>query len=243
MTEKIFTHIYHTNAWGSKESVSGPTSTLSRTKELLEELPMMIKAIEPTFILDCGCGDFNWMKQIDLTGIQYLGVDIVTKIISTNQENYTKENIHFQKMNLLTEPPETADIWIARDFCCLYGYTEIKLFLEKFLESKSSYLAITSIETDQENTDGVVGSWRPLNLSASPFVLPTPIFSMKDGKQWFRQKYLNVYTFKQIQDCRFLNFSIPEVVPWSMNFDKENTKIQIPGNIPLSQRKLHDHIK
>jgi 2-polyprenyl-3-methyl-5-hydroxy-6-metoxy-1,4-benzoquinol methylase len=94
MTEKIFTHIYHTNAWGSKESVSGPTSTLSRTKELLEELPMMIKAIEPTFILDCGCGDFNWMKNIIIgSGIKYTGIDIDIKNTIKIYKKYNQENI------------------------------------------------------------------------------------------------------------------------------------------------------
>jgi hypothetical protein len=206
MNEKIMTDIYKNNKWGCKSSVSGPSSTLEKTSQLRLNLPTFFKNYTIQSILDCGCGDFTWMKDVNLTEIQYLGVDIVEPLITKNQSLYTNKSRHFQKMDLLEDPPEQADLWIARDFFCICTFLQIKQFFMKFLESESNYLAISSIETESPNKDGLFGDWRKINLLTPPFSLQYPTIRIEDGIQWFCQKYLHVYTRNQIQNCSFLNY-------------------------------------
>jgi len=238
MSEKVFTDIYMLNSWGCKETASGSSSTVARTTELRSQIPMLIEKLNIKSILDCGCGDFNWMKHVDLSNVQYLGVDIVNKMISRNQEMYTKSNIRFQITDVIYDPPETADLWIARDICCFYGYSEIKKFFQKFLESNSSYLAITSIQTEQENINGTTGIWRSLNLAAAPFHLSTSYTNMKDDKQWFREKVLQVYKREHIAACPLLGI-----------FIQEDTNIHVPlsavedSSGPSEQQGQHDQSK
>jgi len=208
--EIIFTEVATKNIWGAKTTVSGPSSTLQKTAQIRSNLPSILEALHITSILDCGCGDFHWMKTLSFPSIQYLGVDIVEKLIKRNQELYTSDSVHFQKMNLLEEPPERADLWLARDFCCLYSYKGIKRFFEKFLESNSPYIALTSVQSENENTDGMNGSWRPLSITAPPFNLQQPVASSPDDQQWFRNKVLNIYTREQIQNSLFLHMSFEE---------------------------------
>jgi hypothetical protein len=139
-------------------------------------------------------------------------VDIVEPLIEKNQKTYTTSTIHFQKMNVLQEPPELADLWIVRDFCCLYDYASCKLLFDKFIESNSTYIALTTIDTTEQNCDGIIGIWRQLNLASSPFFLQTPVQSISDGLQWFRPKWLNVYTRDQILESPFFQNPIVQQI-------------------------------
>jgi hypothetical protein len=38
-------------------------------------------------IVDLGCGDFYWMKEVDLP-CKYIGLDIVQEVIEENKEMY-----------------------------------------------------------------------------------------------------------------------------------------------------------
>jgi len=245
MTELFFTSIYKTNAWGSKETFSGPSSTLLKTEALRSNLPNLFEELHIQSILDCGCGDFHWFQKTPLEiKIHYLGVDIVESIIVQNQTKYTKENIHFQKMNILEEPPETTDLWILRDICSLYSYDDCRTILKKFVESKSKYIAITSIEKNDENTDGVLGSWRALDLSKAPFEFPEPIQALADGQQWFRKKYLYVYTYDQIQSLSFLQKVEPKFIDWIVEEQQPDPNVlgSDVKTIPLRLQKLHTTI-
>ena len=87
MTEKDgraerFQRIFEENAWGNRESVSGEGSNLERTKVVRAELPGLLARHGVRSLLDAPCGDFYWMKEVDLAGVDYIGVDIVPEIIA-----------------------------------------------------------------------------------------------------------------------------------------------------------------
>lgn len=44
--KSVFTDIYINNKWNSAESRSGPSSTLSRTANIRESLPLILKNID-----------------------------------------------------------------------------------------------------------------------------------------------------------------------------------------------------
>eukprot|EP01035_Chromulina_nebulosa_P051975 gene51975-70836_t len=77
-----FKLIYRTNLWGAETSQSGLGSELDATASLRHDLAHLLRSFEVTSILDLPCGDFAWMAQMDLSGIRYLGADIVPDIVA-----------------------------------------------------------------------------------------------------------------------------------------------------------------
>ena len=197
--EQIFTEIYLRNSWGVTESVSGISATLSRTESIRNTLPTLIETLNIQRIVDIGCGDWNWMRHVDLSGVSYLGIDIVDTLVERLQAQYTTPMIRFQKTDVFNEPPETADLWIVRDICGLYGYDEIKQLIQQFISSESKFIAITTID-GCDNQDSLTGTWRALNLMSAPFNLPEPVCILEDGQQWFRPKKLLIFSHGAIEE-------------------------------------------
>ena len=242
--EQLMTDFYTRNAWGSSETRSGPTSTINRTEQLRGQLPHFFSKFQIKSMLDCGCGDWNWMAEVDLSEIEYIGVDIVDPLIDYLQTRYAKENIRFQKLDVMEDPPEKADLWFARDLLCLYPYSSYALFFTRFLESDSPFLAISSIDSEEPNDFGILGIWRRLNIKEAPFALKHPVHIMTDGKQWNRQKYMLVFTRDQIQTWMDTDpfKPIPEVGLQSNSLDTRDTNAYKLSNIPLRLRSLNDHM-
>ena len=241
--EQVMTDLYTRNAWGSQESRSGSTSTFQRTEDIRRHLPDFFKRFEITSILDCGCGDWAWMSAVDLTNIDYLGVDIVDPLLDYLQTNFTKPNIRFQKMDVMEDPAETADLWFVRDLLPLYPTESYKLFFERFLESNSKYIAITTVDAEEPNDPGILGIWRKLNLFLAPFYLKHPLHTLPDGYQWRRQKNMFVFSREQIQTWLDTDpFKPIAAVPVSNTLhDTQDMNAYKLSNIPLRLRSLHDH--
>jgi len=90
--EKIFTRFYKYNYWGSKESRSGFGSSFSSTENIRRNLPSLFKDYGIKKVLDAPCGDFNWMRHVvPISGIQYIGGDIVESLVCLNQRKYSKK--------------------------------------------------------------------------------------------------------------------------------------------------------
>jgi hypothetical protein len=241
-TEAIFTRAYLKNSWGSKESRSGPSASLERTAALRTALPELFKELEIQSVLDCGCGDWNWMRHVDLTGIQYIGCDIVPQLVETLQQTFSAETVNFQVLNLLQDPPDTADLWLARDLCSLFSSEDTWQFFQKFLDSGSKYIAITSIETDDPYHDIFTGFWTPRNFLAAPFSMPVPLKELDDGEQWFLKKTLLVYEREQIIDWITTKAAKFELVKEQELPKPADRGVQIPNNIPLRKMKLNGMI-
>jgi trans-aconitate methyltransferase len=232
--EAIMTEIYNTWAW---------TSTTTSPVQLCSQLPAAFQELEIQSILDCGCGTGGgnppWILSIDAPGIRYLGVDIVNALIADLQTHYTLPTVKFQKMNILRDPPETVDLWFARDFCCLYPKPEIMLFFEKFLESKSPFIAVTSVDTDRTYQKYATGSWIQLNLQRAPLYMPEPLMELEDGEQWFCKKWLYIYNRQQILEWVMESNAEAEEAP--LVRDKPDRNAHLVSNIPLKKVSLYAH--
>ena len=238
----IFTEIYRQNSWGSEETRSGPASTLERTAELRENLPKLFQDLQIQSMLDCGSGDWNWMKTVSLTGIQYMGVDIVDSIVTNCQEQFTANTVNFQQLDCVRDPPEQADLWLARDFCSALNFQQNLNFFQKFLESKSKYIALTSIETPKQNVDSVTGNIRPLNFRTAPFQMPEPIAILPDGFQWFSRKNCIVYSRAQVLEWYATTASKIAVHQPSMVSDKPDRNAHLVSNVRLRDVRLDGHM-
>lgn len=172
--KKRFESIYKTNHWGDSESISGPGSRIDATLKLRTGLNTIIHDLKIHSIMDAPCGDFNWMKLIDLTEKEYLGIDIVPEIIERNAKLYGRDNIHFLNKNIITDTLPLVDLIICRDCFVHFSIRNILNALDKFVESGSKYLLTTSFENCRENIEIATGGWRKINLTLPPFSFPEP---------------------------------------------------------------------
>lgn len=165
-----FTEIFDKNLFGGKSSRSGEGSSLEETEVIRRELPLMFGYLDVTSILDAPCGDWNWMREIDLAGKNYIGADIVDQIISDNNTKYAKDNIQFKSLNLIEDDLPKVDLILCRD--CLQHLTYENIFkaINNFKRSGSKYLLTTNFPKFETNHNLVEKDiWRALNLYKEPF--------------------------------------------------------------------------
>jgi hypothetical protein len=170
-----FTLIYNRNLWGSKESVSGSGSTFAMTESIRNLLPALFEEFQICSVLDAPCGDFNWMKLVNLNGLTYIGSDIVDSLISDLNNQYASEHISFITIDITRDTLPKSDLVLNRDCLFHLSYQDIKLFLRSFLNSDCRYLLTTSHDNLNEftNSDIRSGDFRLIDLFKSPFYFPT----------------------------------------------------------------------
>lgn len=171
--EEVFSKIYRENYWVYGESVSGTGSDTNQTNVIIGELEKLFQEFEVKSILDAPCGDFNWMNQVNLDGIDYLGVDIVKDLISLNTSKYKyKKGIDFTTGNFITDDLPKVDLILCRDCLVHFSFDDIQKALSNFKRSGSKYLLTSSFIAHKNNKDIQTGHWRPINLNKPPFSLP-----------------------------------------------------------------------
>lgn len=172
-----FTLIYERNVWGSRESASGIGSTLDFTESIRNSLPVLLKRFEISSVFDAPCGDFNWMKLIDLNGIAYVGGDIVSPLIIDLQKKYSAPAVTFMHLDITRNPFPKSDLVLNRDCLFHLSYSDILAVLSNFVTSRSSYFLSTSHDNEVEfvNSDIQSGDFRPIDLFAAPFNFPADV--------------------------------------------------------------------
>jgi hypothetical protein len=203
-SEDAFTHIYRNNAFGGKDSVSGPGSDIHQTRVIASELPTLFDALKIYSMLDLPCGDFHWMKSVDLNRIDYTGADIVKELIQENSTKYARDGIRFQYLDLIKGELPKVDLVFCRDCLVHLSFADIGLALENICNSQSEYFLTTTFTGRKHNHDILTGEWRALNLELDPFGLPKPLkiiyeeCTEEDGQ--YRDKALALWRITDIRE-------------------------------------------
>ena len=173
-TEEVFTHIYHDNKWGDSESRSGKGSNLEKTSGLMTAIPEMLNQLDVETILDIPCGDFHWMKEIDLPLDNYLGADIVKSLIEENQKRYGNEQRDFVHLDLMRDPLPPVDVVFCRECLVHLSYADIELAVDNIKKCGAKYLFTTHFPEVTANKNIVTGKHHSLNFTLDPFNWPQP---------------------------------------------------------------------
>jgi 2-polyprenyl-3-methyl-5-hydroxy-6-metoxy-1,4-benzoquinol methylase len=183
----VFSNIFKDKTWGDGESISGPGSSLRETRFLRQELPFLLKKYGIHSILDIPCGDFNWMKEVDLSGYDYCGADIVPDLIEFNKQRFP--NINFKVMNLLADELPAVDLIICRDCLFHFPFEVMKVALNNIKRSGSKYVLTTSHTwLSVPGKDIEMGDFRKINLQKPPINLPNPVDFIIEGNGEFMQQ-------------------------------------------------------
>ncbi len=170
-----FQHIFNENRWGNTESVSGEGSNLERTKIVRARLPALLQRLGVRSLLDAPCGDFYWMKEVDLEGVEYIGVDIVRDIIDRDNEWYAAAGRRFVLGDLVSDVLPKTDLILCRDCLVHLPYAETRKAIGNFQKSGAMWLLTTTFTGARENRDIEIGDWRPINLERPPYSFPRPV--------------------------------------------------------------------
>ena len=172
--EDRFKHIYETNHWDEAESVSGPGSTLEETEPIRRELPALLAELGGSSLLDLPCGDFHWMQHTDLSGVRYIGGDLVGDLIERNRAEYARDGVEFQKLDLVNDTLPAVDVILCRDCLVHLSFADAQAALSNIARSGAGWLLATSFPSVTRNDDIVTRQWRPINLTLPPFNLREP---------------------------------------------------------------------
>ncbi len=108
----LFDTIYQTNTWGCG---SGPGSNAEVTKDYVKFLQDFFKQKHIKSIADVGCGDWQFSKNIDFTGISYTSYDVASYVIERNQKAYAQPNVKFVLYDGDFDKIKSADLLICKD--------------------------------------------------------------------------------------------------------------------------------
>jgi len=173
--KNVFSTMYAKGLWGGRESQSGTGSGLEQTKQVREQLPLLINELNIKRMLDAPCGDFHWMKEVELALDEYVGADIVEEVIADNAKKYADRARRFVVLDIMNDTLPTADLILCRDCLVHLSFHDASNVIHNFKQSKSRYLLTTTFTEQAGNTNILTGEWRPLNLHKAPFNFPEPI--------------------------------------------------------------------
>lgn len=175
----MFDKIYADNLWGGSESKSG-SSGIRDTEDLRKFLPHLLDRLQIRTILDVPCGDFVWMKTVDLQGRSYIGADIVSEMVAKNTENFGRGNIQFCTIDLRKDPLPSVDLVLCRDCLIHLSFKDCREALRNIMRSGATWFLTTTHPDLVENRPIRTGDYRPLNLEKPPFNFPKPLQLTRD---------------------------------------------------------------
>jgi len=170
-----FDSIFRENKWGAKESVSGPGSTLKATRQIARALPRLLRDYRIKTILDIPCGDFNWMRTVNLDNAKYIGADIVADLIARNRDQYP--NVDFRVLDLAHDSLPKSDLVIVRDCLVHFPFELINTTIENIKRSGAKYLLVTTFP-ERQNYDITLGAWRPVDMQADPIKVDAEVLEI-----------------------------------------------------------------
>ena len=181
-TKEVFTEIYNNNHWKSRESISGVGSGTEQTQSITNALSLLINDMSIKSVLDIPCGDFKWMKKVDLTGVRYTGADIVDALVSNNSEHYgIIPDREFIVLDLIRDQLPEDDLLIVRDCLVHLSFYDAIAAIQNIRSSGCRYLLATTFPECRINYDITTGGWRRLNLRKEPFCFPDPILEINEN--------------------------------------------------------------
>lgn len=220
--ESAFTSIHKTRIWdGPWHTTDGGGSGELYTRNFRANLVPFLKKHNVTSMLDASCGEFNWMRLVDLQGIKYIGGEIVPdKIRRLNQEF---PNHDFRVMNVITDTLPDVDLWMCRDTLFHFPIFYLQKALKNFANSNIKYL-FTSSHSNREGIDGNPGIPKQnneitrfgdvtnLNLQAPPYNFPAPLDALDDTCYEVAplHREMLLYDRETIANLPFLKLDIPE---------------------------------
>jgi hypothetical protein len=189
---------------GLPETACGAGSTMVATKNLRATLPVLLRRLGISSMVDAPCGDFNWMAATNLAGIDYTGCDssadhIATAHIKAEQRKRRARSVRFIEMDIVTGELPQADLLFCRDFLQHLPNDMALAALRNFVRSGSKWLLITSHQCRRTDDIADAGQFRPLNLKNPPWLFPKSRAKIQDPPE--TRRWMMLWAMKDVARC------------------------------------------
>jgi hypothetical protein len=123
---------------------------MSETAAVREALPGLLRDLKVRSMLDAPCGDFNWMRSINLDLDLYVGGDIVPEIIADVRAKDGAPGREFAVLDLIADNLPKVDLILCRDCLVHLSMANIRRALDNFRRSGSTWLLTTRLPRHDE---------------------------------------------------------------------------------------------
>jgi hypothetical protein len=166
---------YRARGIAAGKSLSGEGSSDTETRAVRNALPELISELSVKTLLDIPCGDFAWMRQVDLPVERYIGADIVRPMIERHQAEFGSHRRSFQHLDLTRDALPSCDLILCRDCLIHLPFADVHRAIANIKRSGASYLLTTTYTDKRAHRDIERGSWNTINLQLPPFSFPAPL--------------------------------------------------------------------
>lgn len=164
---------------GLPETVCGAGSTLRATSSLRGELAELLRQLNCRILVDAPCGDLNWMSRVDLSDIDYIGLDLDDKIETARAANMNAGSAKLEVRDIVACGFPAGDVLLCRDFLQHLPTQMVIEVVQHVVTSEAQWLIVTSHDVPSNEGDIAIGGFRPLNLRLPPFSWE-PVASLED---------------------------------------------------------------
>ncbi len=119
------------------------------------------------------------MKEMDLGGIRYVGMDIVDAIVEANRKSYGRDGVSFVCGDVINDELPCVDLVLCRDLL-VHLHTDDVVKAVKNIRKGTTHLLATNFPDVKENVELPAEHWRKLNLLIQPFNFPDPTEILPD---------------------------------------------------------------
>jgi hypothetical protein len=179
-----FSQIYANGFWvehKNQDSLSGAGSTQMATRELIVQLSAFLREIGCRELVDIGCGDFNWMGNVE-GNFNYLGIDVVPQVIDQNIAKYGNDRRRFLCKDATSTDINPGDVGLCREVLFHLSFPDGLQLLKNIKTAGFKYVLLTNDTSVWFNSNIRSGDFRRINLLKSPFSFPTPQRELRDDK-------------------------------------------------------------
>jgi hypothetical protein len=206
---EVFRDIHRRRHWGGGEPVSGAGAAPDQAREIRRALPGLLRELGVATLLDLPCGDYGWMRSLDLPVTRYLGADLLPELIEPLAAALGDDRHEFLVLDLIRDRLPRADLLLCRDCLVHLSYDDIRRALTNVVRSGIPRLLTTTFPGGGPNEDIVTGDWRVLDLQAAPFRLPAPVRILNEGCTEgggaFADKSLGLWRVEDLRELPFLD--------------------------------------
>jgi SAM-dependent methyltransferase len=186
-----FSEIYAEGRWGPG---SGIGSLPENTRPYAAMLQAFLRDNAIRSVVDVGCGDWQFSRLIDWSGIDYRGFDVVPAVIEANRAAFGRPGIRFDLLDDLAGLPD-ADLVLCKDVLQHLPIEDVAAYLDLFTTRFRHALVTNDIEpADWVNAQIGHGGGRAIRLDLPPFSIDAPVvlrWAMTHGQErWVKETRL-----------------------------------------------------
>lgn len=142
-----FENIYEKSVWGKNWKGEGGSGkgdgTSPDSKMWIQFLTKFIKEHNIKTLADLGCGDWKFSRFIPWQelNVQYLGYDVVEKVVENNNQEYSSSHVEFQHGDITTTEVKGFNAVVIKDVLQHLSDEDVVKVLDKVLKD-NDYVVI-----------------------------------------------------------------------------------------------------